>query len=305
MRQRTSSLPPTWRRLCVRYVQQQRHPERRWLRAYASTTTAGAASDTLSVWSFNLRTALCEEQDGADGWCYRADGCAALIKRYSPAALCVQEATKPMLDSLCGRLGYQWFGECRDGTGEDEHSALLWDPVRLRLLQGETRWLSPTPEEVSVGWDAQYPRIYTRGLFQLRGCDTNVGADAVGTEIQFALMSTHFDHVGHVARLESASLVRSMVQVESGWRVPTILCGDFNSVKSAEEGSAYHILTTAGSTGTGFEDAWVTCPAAGRSWNGLGEDGSTIHKFKGWVPCPVRSSVLTNKCCSPFRVGSV
>ena len=247
----------------------------------------------LSVWSFNLRTEFCEERDGADGWRYRAGGCAALIKRHSPAVLCVQEATKPMLDSLCGRLGYQWYGKCRSGTGEDEHSALVWDPARVRLLRGETRWLSSTPDVQSIGWDAQYPRIYTRGLFELVGCGAETVSSKAATPTRLALVSTHLDHVGHNARLHSASLLRSAMDVDEAdeWQravgqpgVPTILCGDFNSVKSAEDGSAYHTLTSAVGACGGFEDAWVLCPADGRSWNGLAEDGSTIHKFEGCVP---------------------
>jgi hypothetical protein len=267
----------------------------RWLRTGCVTATLEHEPAQLSVWSFNLRTEFCGEQDGVDGWPYRAGGCAALIKQHSPAALCVQEATKPMLDSLCGRLGYQWYGECRSGSGEDEHSALLWDPARLRLLRGETQWLSPTPRVASsVGWDAQYPRIYTRGLFELVGCGATSGNAAAGQPAlptRLALMSTHFDHVGHSARLQSASLLRSLMRPDETdeWQqvvgqpgVPTILCGDFNSVKSTEKGSVYHTLTSApaGACG-GFEDAWVMCPPERRSWNGLAEDGSTIHKFEG------------------------
>lgn len=265
----------------------------RWLKTCANGATALDEQAQLSVWSFNLRTSLCEEQDGVDGWRFRAGGCAALIKQHSPAALCVQEATQPMLDSLCGRLGYQWYGDCRSGTGEDEHSALLWDPTRLRLLRGETCWLSLTPSVVSVGWDAQYPRIYTRGLFELVGGETrsNTNSDPTAIPTRVVLISTHFDHVGHGARLNSASLLRSLIGATESdeWQqamgqqvVPTILCGDFNSVKSAEEGSVYHTLTAAGASG-GFEDAWVICPAERRSYNGLSKDGSTIHKFKGCV----------------------
>ena len=258
------------------------------------------SAQLFSVWSFNLRTELCGEQDGVDGWSYRAGGCAALIKQHSPAVLCVQEATKPMLDSLCGRLGYQWYGECRSGTGADEHSALLWDPARLRLLRGETSWLSPTPEVASsVGWDAQYPRIYTRGLFELVGRGADAGSNApAALPTRLVIMSTHFDHVGHSARLHSASLLRSLMRsaATDEWQqavghpgVPTILCGDFNSVKSTEEGSAYHTLTSAAVDTYGeFEDAWVMCPPGRRSWNGLAKDGSTIHKFQGYCSSPLQ-----------------
>lgn len=252
-------------------------------RSHGRVLSTSHDSATLCVWSFNLRTSFCEEEDGPDGWRYRAGGCAALIKRHSPAVLCVQEATQPMLDSLCGRLGYQWHGLCRSGTGEDEHSALVWDPARLRLLRGETRWLSPASTECSIGWDAMFPRIFTRGLFELIGSGSENGEPQ-----QVAIASTHFDHVGHEARLRSAAILRSLLSSTEGdeWggssTVPTILCGDFNSIKSSDQGSAYATLTAGPG---GFEDAWVLCPEESRSRNGLDATGSTIHKFEGLSFC--------------------
>ena len=249
-------------------------------RSHGRVLSTSHDSATLCVWSFNLRTSFCEEEDGPDGWRYRAGGCAALIKRHSPAVLCVQEATQPMLDSLCGRLGYQWHGLCRSGTGEDEHSALVWDPARLRLLRGETRWLSPAPTECSIGWDAMFPRIFTRGLFELIGSGSENGEPQ-----QVAIASTHFDHVGHQARLHSAAILRSLLSSTEGGgssTVPTILCGDFNSIKSSDQGSAYATLTAGPG---GFEDAWVLCPEESRSRNGLDATGSTIHKFEGLSFC--------------------
>jgi hypothetical protein len=72
-----------------------------------------------------------------------------------------------MLEYLCERAGgYEWHGTCRDGDGTNGHSALLWDPSRLTLRSGETRWLSPgIPGRSTIGWDAMYQRVFTRALF--------------------------------------------------------------------------------------------------------------------------------------------
>ena len=66
---------------------------------------------------------------------------------------------------------------------------------------------------------------------------------------QFVAISTHFDHVGQEARLASAKILRNLLASEPAagadtasseaqeWggavddTIPTILCGDFNSVK--------------------------------------------------------------------------
>ena len=158
-----------------------------------------------------------------------------------------------------------------------------WTPTRLSLRCGKTRWLSPgtTP---TIGWDAQFPRIFTRGVFEL----TEAGSDG---PVQFVAISTHFDHVGQKACLESAKILRGLLEPAPAeeWggsaALPTILCGDFNSVKLAVDtfptDSPFAILTSGAG---GYTDACSACPAEGRSWNGQSNPGgSTIHKFKGWI----------------------
>ena len=232
----------------------------------------------LSVWTFNLRTSFCEEVDGDDGWSHRRSGVARLLQRHRPAVVAAQEATLPMIEYLVEQTGYEWHGQCRSGDHSDEHSALLWDPARLRLLRGETRWLAPRPESAGIGWDAAFNRIYTRGLFEL--CDSPSAA-------QLAIVCTHFDHVGTVARVRSAEALRRLLQPCDGdaWdvstKVPTILCGDFNSVKLplAEGAGAPGPFAALTEGHGGFKDAWAL--AAQRELNGLAPSGSTIHKFRG------------------------
>eukprot|EP01047_Picozoa_sp_COSAG01_P043356 COSAG01_NODE_3845_length_5645_cov_3.828705_4_plen_251_part_00 len=175
----------------------------------------------LHLWSFNLRTSFRDADDGPDGWSHRRGGVAELIRAHAPAVLGLQEATAPMIQFLCAELGMEWHGRCRMGDGSDEHCALLWDPAVVRLLHGETRWLSSTPHVAgSVGWDAAYPRIVTMGLFELVGEGVGNGtsptaASQAPRNQRLAVLNTHLDHVGQQARKESAAALRSLLWTAS------------------------------------------------------------------------------------------
>jgi endonuclease/exonuclease/phosphatase family metal-dependent hydrolase len=117
---------------------------------------------------------------------------------------------------------YSWFGVCRtDGSTnpvpDGEFSAILYRKDRFELLDGNTFWLSETPEEKgSVGWDAALPRIVTWVKFK----DKQTGK-------VFFHFNTHFDHIGVVARNESAKLLKQRAHSIAG-DTPVIITGDFN-----------------------------------------------------------------------------
>jgi hypothetical protein len=96
------------------------------------------------------------------------------------------------------------------------------------------------------------------------------------------VVSTHFDHVGQVARLNSAAQLRQMLCEEPLRSCPTILAGDFNSIKRGSD--VFATLTQEGSDGTGtrWVDVWADGMCTERETNGLHPFlGSTMHKFDG------------------------
>src|SRR3546814_18126337 len=74
---------------------------------------------------------------------------------------------------------------------------LGYRPDRFSLLGSGTFWLSPTPDTPSKGWDAALPRIATWARLKDRSAAQN-----------FLVVNTHFDHIGEVARVESAKMIR-------------------------------------------------------------------------------------------------
>ena len=79
-------------------------------------------------------------------------------------------------------------------------------------------WLSETPALPSKGWDAAYPRIATWAVLRDRKNRQSV-----------RVINTHFDHVGVIARQQSAVLLLSWMKEGTSPKLPTILMGDFNS----------------------------------------------------------------------------
>lgn len=185
--------------------------------------TTGAAArerlgDTLRAMTYNIRLDLAS--DGANAWPHRKEMVAALIRREAPDLLGMQEMLAGQKRDLKKALPeYQLVGVARDdGREKGEYSSLAFRRTRFALLDSGTFWLSETPSVPSKGWDAAYPRIATWAVLRDRR-----------SHRQIRVVNTHFDHVGVVARRETA--VQLLRWLGKGTRagLPTILMGDFNS----------------------------------------------------------------------------
>jgi endonuclease/exonuclease/phosphatase family metal-dependent hydrolase len=105
-----------------------------------------------------------------------------------------------------------------DGKTKGEYSAIFYDTARLQWLNGATFWLAENPERIGAkGWDAAITRIVTWCLFK----DKKSGN-------RFYAFNTHFDHMGKMARAESARLLLRKVKELAG-TMPVVITGDFNA----------------------------------------------------------------------------
>ncbi len=172
----------------------------------------------LNVMTFNIR--LNVASDSLNAWPYRKDKVASQILFHEVQLLGVQEALHDQMMDLKERLPrHKYAGVGRDdGKTKGEYSAIFYDTARLQLLQSETFWLSETPGVPgSKSWDAAITRIVTWCKFRDRK-----------TKKLFFAFNTHFDHIGKVARRESAKLLKQKVSEIAG-NSPVIIMGDFNS----------------------------------------------------------------------------
>ncbi len=197
------------------------------------------ASAGLRAMSYNIRLDIAS--DGPNAWPHRKEMVVALIRREAPDLLGMQEVVPGQKRDLEAALPeFQQVGVARDdGKDKGEYSPIAFRRDRFELIDSGTIWLSETPARPSKGWDAAYPRIATWALLRdRRGGRT------------LRVLNTHFDHVGVVARHQSAALLLQWLS-RGAWRgLPTILMGDLNSTP---EGSAYRQL--AATEVSGLRDA--------------------------------------------------
>jgi len=180
-----------------------------------------ANSQSLNVMTFNLR--YNNTGDSLNAWTYRKDNAASQILFYNVHLLVVQEALNDQMMDLLQRLPkYKTFGGGRDdGKTKGEYSAIFYDSIRLEKLDGAMFWLSQTPDVPgSKGWDAAITRMVTWCKFK----------DKQTQKIFFAF-NTHFDHIGKIARAESAKMILQKVKEIAGL-TPVIFSGDFNATPS-------------------------------------------------------------------------
>ncbi len=171
----------------------------------------------IEVISYNIKFA--NENDGENSWSLRKDYLAKQIKFYQPDIFGFQEAVLEQLKYFEEMMpGYNYLGVGRDdGKTKGEFSAIFYDSTRFEVLEADTFWLSETPEEVSVGWDAALPRVCTYAKFRDKNSEEN-----------FWIFNTHFDHVGKQAREESARLIWKKMQELNSGDLPVVLMGDLN-----------------------------------------------------------------------------
>lgn len=175
----------------------------------------------MSVMTFNIR--YNNPNDSLDQWSERKEEVTKLIDYYHPGIFGLQEALFDQITYLDSTLAdYTYIGVGRDdGATKGEFSAIMYDTTKVELVDQGTFWLSTTPDEVSVGWDAALPRICTYGLFREVECQK-----------VFWVFNTHFDHIGASARLNSAALIVRKVNDMNISQAPVILMGDLNSQPS-------------------------------------------------------------------------
>lgn len=183
----------------------------------------------LKVISYNIR--FDNPNDGENKWDLRKDFLSKQIQFYAPDVFGIQEGKLHQLQYLDSILvDYKYIGIGRDNSAnQGEFSAVFYNHKKLRLIKDATFWLSETPEKVSKGWDAMFERICTYGLFE-----------DIKTKQKFYIFNTHFDHVGVVARNNSAKLIVEKITAINKEKLPFIVTGDFNSEKDSE---AYRYLS--------------------------------------------------------------
>lgn len=181
------------------------------------------AQKELNILTFNIR--FDNPKDSPNNWTNRKDLVASQLLFHDADVFGVQEALYHQLTDLKERMpGFVFEGTGRDdGKKAGEHSSIFYNTKRFELLGSSTFWLSLTPEVAgSKSWDAAITRVVSW-----------VKLKDKSSRKTFFFFNTHFDHVGKIARRESAALLLKAVDSIAG-KNPSIITGDFNSFPDDE-----------------------------------------------------------------------
>lgn len=169
--------------------------------------------------SYNIKNDY--QKEGENNWTSRKEKMIELLNHYQPEVIGVQEALLNQVEYIDNNLSkFNYIGVGRDdGKQAGEYCAIYYNTKSLKLIEEATFWLSETPDEISTGWDAALPRICTYGLFEHIESKTKVW-----------IINSHFDHIGVLARENSAKLILKRLEKLNSENYPVILMGDFNAL---------------------------------------------------------------------------
>lgn len=219
--------------------------------------------------TYNIR--LDTPADGDNRWARRRDLFVGQLRLLRPAVIGLQEVLPNQRADLEAALpGYRLLGGGRDdGRGSGEASPLAVDQSRFRIQASGMFWLSLTPEVPSLGWDAAFRRVATWARLAGRLDGQSV-----------LVLNTHWDHVGKLARFNSALQLRDWIASHRRRGEPVVLLGDFNA--PLEEASL--VALTAPSAGIPrLSDA-----------RGVSEEPAigTSITFNGFTPVPTSGDTI-------------
>ena len=198
----------------------------------AIVTMASCSEEKVNVrWAtFNMR--LDTPADSLNNWKYRKERVAQYIQDMKLDVVGTQEVLQNQFNDLSSLLpDFKGVGVARDdGKETGEYSAVFYRKSVFDALDSGTFWLAENPDSVGMmGWDAACVRVATWAKLQHKATGKIVMA-----------VNTHFDHVGKVARRESALLIIRKIKEIVGDR-PAVLTGDFNVTDQSE---AYNTIVS-------------------------------------------------------------
>ena len=198
----------------------------------AIVTMASCSEEKANVrWAtFNMR--LDTPADSLNNWKYRKERVAQYIQDMKLDVVGTQEVLQNQFNDLKSLLpDFEGVGVARDdGKETGEYSAVFYRKSVFDALDSGTFWLAENPDSVGMmGWDAVCVRVATWAKLQHKATGKIVMA-----------VNTHFDHVGKVARRESALLIIRKIKEIVGDR-PAVLTGDFNVT---DQNEAYNTIVS-------------------------------------------------------------
>ncbi|MDR1592065.1 MAG: endonuclease/exonuclease/phosphatase family protein [Prevotellaceae bacterium] len=179
----------------------------------------GAEDETLNICNANI---LYDKTNGKpeETWAYRKDITLNFYNTHKFDIIAMQEVSQTQLADFKQWKDYDYVGQGVYGDSSGMANLIFFKLSKIELVESGTFWFSPTPSQVSKGWDAA----------QFRNCTWACLKDKRTNRI-FYYFVAHFDHIGKDARLHSALLmIDTIPKIAKGY--PVIFSGDLNAVET-------------------------------------------------------------------------
>ncbi len=171
--------------------------------------------DLYRIVNYNVKYA----EDWLDEFVDRKNVIVEQLLSYEADIITLQEANYGWMNNYDGLPvlleNYSFVGVGReDGATSGEYAPIFYLTDKFEIVDSDTIWLSETPGEVSIGWDASTYRIMTSVTLE----------NKITGEI-FTINNTHLDHEGNLAVDESIELINETISENE---FPYLLTGDMN-----------------------------------------------------------------------------
>ena len=251
----------------------------------------GRDYNELSVISFNIRVlgSVFAEMVNQNSWSRRKSAIPAMIKDQCPDIFGVQEALSDQLTYVGDNLpNYSYVGvgredgkeisEITNSTESGEIMAIFYNTSEIKLLEWGTYWLSETPDEPSISWEADYKRTMTWAKMQMK-CSGR----------KFFYVNTHLDNHSGTAREEGLKLIVKKIAEMNIDNLPVVLTGDFNVTP---DNSVLGVLIDAE-----MLDARTTAEETDElaTFNGFGDEEERVIDYiyyRGFSSCPEYETIV-------------
>ena len=250
----------------------------------------GRDYNELSVISFNIRVmGGLSELINPNSWSRRRSATPAMIKDYCPDIFGVQEALSDQLTYVGDNLtNYSYVGvgredgkeisEITDREESGEIMAIFYNTSKIKLLEWGTYWLSETPEEPSISWEADYKRTMTWARMETKYSGR-----------KFFYVNTHLDNHSGTAREEGLKLIVNKIAEMNTDNLPVVLTGDFNVTP---DNSVLGVLVDAE-----MLDARTTAEETDElaTFNGFGDEEERVIDYiyyRGFSSCPEYETIV-------------
>ena len=251
----------------------------------------GRDYNELSVISFNIRVrGGLSELINPNSWSRRKSATPAMIKDQCPDIFGVQEALSDQLtyvgDNLpnysyvgVGREDNKEISEITDPEESGEIMAIFYNTSKIKLLEWGTYWLSATPDEPSISWEADFKRTMTWARMQMKYSGK-----------KFFYVNTHLDSDGALARKNGLKLILDKIAEKNTDNLPVVLTGDFNIIPT--DSVLDDVLGKAE-----MLDARTTATKTDNlpTFNGLGDEEERVIDYiyyRGFASCPEYETIV-------------